>query len=127
MDTLILKPTKTNPYICLDPFSKKYEISGQSFPEDPQEAFAPVFKWLENNLLNLNHKMDLYLQADYFNSASNRLLLKMFRLLEVQVQAGKEIEIIWRYDDEENQNDGIIFSRLVNIPFQFVCKPIDNE
>ncbi len=127
MNTLILKPTKTNPYICLDPTNKRYEISGQSFPEDPQEAFGPIFRWLDDNLLELNHKMELHLQADYFNSASNRLLLKMFRLLEVQVQAGKEIEIVWRYDDEEIQNDGIIFSRLVNIPFQFVYSPVSGD
>lgn len=127
MDTLILKPTKTNPYICFDPTNRRYEISGQSFPEDPQEAFAPIFKWLDKNLTNLNHKMALNLQADYFNSASNRLLLKMFRLFEVHVQAGKEIEIIWKFDDEEIENDGIIFSRLVNIPFQFVFNPIVEE
>ncbi len=127
MDKLILKATKTNPYICLDPSNMKYEISGQSFPEDPQEAFAPIFSWLDKNILKLDHKMNLHLQADYFNSASNRLLLKLFRLLEVQVQAGKEIEIVWRYDDEEIQNDGIIFSRLVNIPFKFVYKPVDDE
>ena len=127
MDKLILKSTKTNPYICLDPSCKKYEISGQSFPEDPQEAFAPIFRWIDENILKLDHKMNLHLQADYFNSASNRLLLKLFRLLEVQVQAGKEIEIVWRYDDEEIQNDGIIFSRLVNIPFQFLYNPVDEE
>jgi hypothetical protein len=51
----------------------------------------------------------------------------MFRLFEVQVQAGKEIEIIWKFDDEEVENDGIIFSRLVNIPFQFVFNPIVEE
>jgi len=124
MDTLILKPTKTNPYICFDPDSQKYEISGHSFPEDPQEAFKPIFAWLDDNIHKLNHKMELQLQADYFNSASNRLLLKLFRILEVQQQAGKIIEIVWRYDDEEIQNDGIIFSRLVNLPFQFVYNPI---
>jgi len=123
METLIIKPTKTNPYICFDPANQRYEISGLSFPEDPQGTFEPVFNWLKNNLNQLNHKMQLHLQADYFNSASNRLLLKLFRILEVQVQAGKEIEIVWNYQDEEIQNDGIIFSRIVNIPFQFVNVP----
>jgi len=123
METLYLKPTKTNPYICFDPSSRRYEISGQSFPEDPQEAFEPVFKWIQENITKLDHKMELLLQTEYFNSASNRLLLKMFRILEMHAQAGKDIEIIWNYDDEEAQNDGLIFSRLVNIPFQFVYCP----
>lgn len=123
METLLIKPTKTNPYICFDPVNQVYEISGLSFPEDPHGTFDPVFEWMNVNLKKLNHKMQMQLQADYFNSASNRLLLKMFRIMEVQVQAGKEIEIIWKYEDEEIQNDGIIFSRIVNLPFQFVYVP----
>lgn len=126
MEKLIIEPTKTNPYICFDPSNQRYEISGQSFPEDPQDAFDPIFNWLKNNIQKLDHHMALNLQADYFNSASNRLLLKLFRILEVQVQAGKEIEVIWNYEDEEIQNDGIIFSRIVNIPFRFVYVPSED-
>ncbi len=125
METLILKPTKTNPFVRFDPSNHKYEIIGQSFPEDPQVAFEPIFNWLKNNLNKLDHKMILTIKADYFNSASNRLLLKIFRILELNFQAGKEIEIIWTYEDEEIQNDGIIFSRIVNIPFQFVFTPAE--
>lgn len=126
METLILKATKTNPFICFDPSDKKYEISGQSFPENPTESFEPIFKWVNDNINLLDHTMELNLQADYFNSASNRLLLKLFRILEVQVQAGKDIRIMWNYEDEEIQNDGIIFSRIVNIPFEFVFKPSED-
>ncbi len=127
MDILIQKSTKTHPYICFDPVSKIYEISGHSFPEDPHETFKPIFEWVDNNISKLNHKMELNIQSDYFNSISNRLLLKLLRMLEIQVQAGKDIEIVWSYDDEEIQNDGTIFSRLVNIPFRFVFKPFDSE
>lgn len=123
METLIVKATKTNPYICFDPSNKKYEISGQSFPENPYDAFDPIFNWLNKNISKLDHTMKINIQADYFNSASNRLLLKMFRILEVQIQAGKQIKVVWKYEDEEIQNDGVIFSRLVNIPFEFVYNP----
>ena len=126
MDKLILKPTKTLPFICLDPVAKKYEISGQSFPEDPNEAFDPIFEWMENNLDKLDHKMELELQADYFNSASNRLLLKLFRILEKHAGAGKQIEIHWSFEEEEIENDGIIFSRLVNLPFRFIYRKAKN-
>lgn len=123
METLIVKATKTNPYICFDPSNKKYEISGQSFPENPYDAFDPIFNWLNKNISKLDHTMKINIQADYFNSASNRLLLKMFRILGVQIQAGKQIKVVWKYEDEEIQNDGVIFSRLVNIPFEFVYNP----
>jgi hypothetical protein len=125
MDKLIVKPSRTNPYICFDPINKLYEISGHSFPENPQVIFEPIFDWLNFNIQKIDHRIELNLQAIYFNSASNRLLLKLFRILEEQAQAGKDIEIIWNYMDEEIQNDGILFSRIVKLPFRMV--PVTNN
>lgn len=119
MNPLILEPTKTNPYICFDPVSGLYEMSGKSFSENPQEIFNIVFKWLDNNLTMINHKMEINIQADYFNSVSKRLLLKMLRIFETHFTIGKNIEIIWIFSDEEVENDGIIFSQLISIPFKF--------
>lgn len=116
MKKLIIEETKTSPYICLDPVNQKYIISGQSFPEDPKELFAPVFQWLNNELPLINHSIELILSTEYFNSSSNRLLLKIFRILEMHNQIGKNINVIWHYSDEDGENDGIIFQRLVNLP-----------
>lgn len=126
MNTLVLKATKTNPYICFDPKTKNYEISGKSFPEDPTNVFAPLFAWIETNLEKIDHQLQLHLHANYFNSSSNRMLLKMFRQFEVYFRAGKDISIVWYYEDDEIQNDGIIFSRLVNLPFEFVYSNSDD-
>ncbi len=120
MDKLIVKPSRTNPYICFDPINKLYEISGNSFPENPIVIFEPIFDWLNLNIQKIDHRIELNLKANYFNSASNRLLLKLFRILEEQAQAGKDIEIVWNYMDEEIQNDGILFSRIVKLPFYMV-------
>jgi hypothetical protein len=120
MDKLIVKPSRTNPYICFDPINKEYEISGNSFPENPQLVFEPIFDWLNSNIQKIDHRIELNLKAIYFNSASNRLLLKLFRILEEQAQAGKDIEVVWNYMDEEIQNDGILFSRILKLPFRMI-------
>ncbi|PKP10567.1 MAG: hypothetical protein CVU09_06510 [Bacteroidetes bacterium HGW-Bacteroidetes-4] len=120
MEKLIVKPSRTNPYICFDPVNKVYEISGNSFPENPQLVFEPIFNWLNSNIQKIEHRIELNLMAIYFNSASNRLLLKLFRFLEEQAQAGKDIEVVWNYMDEEIQNDGILFSRILKLPFRMV-------
>ncbi len=126
MEKLIIEPTKTSPFICFDPSSNKFEISGQSFPEDPREIYAPLFKWIEENLPAFTQPIFLKLHPEYFNSASNRLLLKLFRILEMYVQAGKNIEISWSYCDEDSQNDGLIFKRIINIPFHLVFVPSES-
>jgi hypothetical protein len=124
MKTLILTPSRTNPYVCLDPITKKYQISGKSYPEDPQAIYEPIANWFKMNVPQLDHKLELTVQTDYFNSTSNRFLLKILRSLEHYNKEGKDIEIIWNYDDEEIQYNGILFSHLVNLPFRFIYKPI---
>ncbi len=127
MEKLVLQPSKTNPFVCLDPSNKTYQITGKSFPEDAKEVFEPIFNWFQFNLSNIDHKIELEVQTDYFNSTSNRFLLKILRILERYNKAGKEIEIVWHFEDEEIQNNGIIFSHLVNLPFRFIYKPITEQ
>lgn len=124
MKSLILNPSRINPYVCLDPANKNYQISGKSYPEDPQAIFEPIDEWMKVNVPQIDHKLELNLQTDYFNSTSNRHLLRILRSLEKFKQLGKDIEVVWNYDDDEIQNNGIIFSKLVNLPFRFVYKPI---
>ena len=120
MSPLIIESTKTNPYICFDPSSGIYEVSGKSFSENPQEIFVVVSEWLNNNLKNITDKIDLTIQAEYFNSVSKRLLLKMLRIFEKHCISGKNIMVIWKFGDEEVENDGIIYSQLLKIPFEFI-------
>lgn len=123
MDILIIEPTRTSPYICCDPNGGLYTIQGQSFPEDPMELYHPLIIWLEQNIKNISTPINFILKTEYFNSASNRILLKILRILELHAQTGKSIEIIWCYADEDSQNDGVIFQRLLNMPFNLVFEP----
>ncbi len=120
METLIIEAEKTLPYICFDPRSEQYLIKGNSFHEDPQLAYEPIFKWIRENIDKIDHKINFTVQIYYFNSASNRMLLKMLRLLEVAKQSGKNINIVWKYDDDECKTDGTIFEKIINIPFKFI-------
>lgn len=124
MEELIIEATKSSPYVCLDPAKQNYEISGQSFPEDPKEIYNPIFKWLETNIPKITQPICFKLYTEYFNSASNRLLLKLFRILEMHAQLGKSIEIIWYYTDEDSENDGMIFQKVVNLPFELFYNPL---
>ncbi len=121
MSKLLIEPTKTSPFVCFDPQTKFYEISGQSCPENPNEVFDPIYQWVEANISTIDHTINLKIKADYFNSASNRLLLKLLRILELHYRTDKDIQICWLYEDEEVQSDGTIFEKLVNLPFVFIA------
>jgi hypothetical protein len=124
MNPLIVNSTKANPSVCLDPANRKYLISGKSCPEDPHEIFDPIMDWLNENLPKIDHEIEFTIQSDFFNSVSNRFLHRIFKLLETYYQSGKDIVIIWYYDDDETKHNGLIFSELIELPFRFVNNPI---
>lgn len=62
--------------------------------------------------------MTMYLE--YFNSASNRIILLIMKRFEEHFSNGKDIVINWSYDDEEVLGDGQMYSTLVNLPFNLI-------
>lgn len=122
MKALVQNPNNTNPHVCFDSSKNVYEINGHSFPEDASGIYDPIIEWLDENLRKIKGKIELNITPDYFNSSSSRYLLRIFKQLEISFQAGKDIEIIWIFEDEEVENDGLVFSQLVELPFTFVSK-----
>ncbi len=120
MEKLFWEETETTPLVLFDPENEKYEISGRSFPEDPVEFFQPIFDWIDNNVPGIEHPIHMKMYIEYFNSSSNRMILLILKKLEEHMQHGKEIQIEWKYDDEEVLGDGQMYSTLVNLPFDLV-------
>jgi len=120
MKPLIIKPTATHPFICLDPINKKYEISGKSMELNSTEVFEPIEKWFVDHYFSIQHTIALNIRSDYFNSSSFKHLLGLLRRLETLMIVANKIEIYWYFEDEEIENTGKLFSQMVSIPFYFV-------
>lgn len=120
MEKLFWEGTDTTPQVILDPETEKYEITGRSFPEDPMIFFQPIFDWIDANVPFIQHKICVTMYLEYFNSASNRLILLIMKRFEEHFLTGKNIVVNWNYDDEEVLGDGQMYSTLVNLPFNLV-------
>ncbi|MDA3865171.1 MAG: DUF1987 domain-containing protein [Salinivirgaceae bacterium] len=120
MEKLYLEGTETTPHVLFDPENEKYEITGRSFPEDTGEYFQPIFDWIDNTVPFIQHKIELVMSLEYFNSSSNRMILLILKRLEEHVANGKEVLIQWFYDDEEVLGDGQMYTTLVNLPFELI-------
>lgn len=118
MEKLFWESTDTTPQVLFDPQNQKYEVTGRSFPEDPGEFFQPIFDWIDNNVPEIDHQINLIMYIEYFNSSSNRMILLIMKKLEEHAAYGKDIKIQWNYDDEEVLGDGQMYSTLVNLPFE---------
>ncbi|MBT3226527.1 MAG: DUF1987 domain-containing protein [Deltaproteobacteria bacterium] len=101
MDNLIIEATKYTPKILFDSENHQLDIIGETYPENTAEFYAPVFKWLEEYLTNLQDEaVTVNLEINYFNSSSSKVLMDMFDKFEAIIKEGKNITLNWIYDKE---------------------------
>ena len=70
MEALIIEEGNNTPKVILDQENGKFEISGQSLPEDVMGFYEPVFNWLEDYIRQPNKRTEFNFRLMYFNSAS---------------------------------------------------------
>jgi hypothetical protein len=130
MKPLIIKATEYSPQITFDPKQNKFEISGESRPEDAGKLFTEVLRWLEEYSKELKTQKQTTLQIRfefkllYFNTISAKYILEILRKLQTCQADGVSIKIMWYYKtkDEDMKEAGDEFARLVNMPFEFVLQ-----
>jgi hypothetical protein len=124
MDALMIKPDEDNatPEITLDKANDKFEISGNSLPEDVLSFYTPVIKWIEEYKKEPNPRTQLKVRLNYFNSASSKVMLDLLTMLEELPSKGSEVLVEWHYleMDEDMLATGQEFQSLIKIPFKFI-------
>lgn len=121
MYPILINKTNITPAIHLDKVKGIFEISGKSLPENAIEFYQPTLKWFEWYIENPNPTTTLVFELDYFNSASSKIFISILRLLEYLINKGLEVDIMWRYyeDDEDTMEIGKDYAAITNIPFIF--------
>lgn len=99
----LLKVTGTDftPDISFDPEKGNFSISGVSRPENASEFYEPVIAWLNNYITDPVEKTVVEIKFDYFNTSSLKYFLILLSTLKEIEENGKELEINWHYDDED--------------------------
>jgi hypothetical protein len=107
MDNLIVEGQKGTfyvPNINLDFSTGVCEISGESYLEDTQKFYNPIFEWFRNYFEeNPNGSIELKIKLTYFNTSSSRCLSQLFGMLSDFEKKGADIAIVWYHfpDDED--------------------------
>ncbi len=118
MENFYLEETPKTPEINLNAQTGKFIISGRSIPENSIEFYKPMFDWLDAYTKEANNKTNVDVKLEYFNTSSSKCLVEVFRRLEDIKGKGKEIEVNWFYeeDDEDMQESGEDFKEIINLP-----------
>jgi hypothetical protein len=95
-------------------------INGRSLPENAEQFYKPLLDWVSAYLPQAPAHTRLTLELEYFNSSSVKQVLSMLILLEELVAAGKEVEVVWLYneDDELMEMKGKELASIVELPFR---------
>lgn len=108
------------PEINFDSQKNIFFIKGRSLPENANEFYDPYKKWLKNYFSGKVDPCKFILQIDYFNSSSSRMILEIMYILKNSIHEGNTIEIIWRYeeDDDEMMTVGEEIEAIIEVPIQ---------
>ncbi len=103
MENLQIEKTNYTPDINLNAQTGILEIRGKSYPENTFEFYAPVSQWITTYIQNTtNEKTVLNCELTYLNSSSLKAYFDIFDALEEAHEDGKNIEINWIYDAEDD-------------------------
>jgi hypothetical protein len=91
--------TGTTPEIRWDDPAGTLSISGESYPENSFDFFAPVLQWLSTSLASLPG-LRLEVSVSYMNSSSIKCMLDIFDAIGEAHAAGKNVEVVWNYETD---------------------------
>jgi hypothetical protein len=122
MEALDIKATNDTPKVILDPENDIFEISGRSLPEDVVSFYQPVLDWLEEYKYEALDLTEFVFKYIYFNTATSKLVQDIIFKLEEIKNEGKEIKVLWFYeqDDEDMLDMGEEFKENVELPFEII-------
>ena len=62
---LEIKGTRDTPELIFDPDMNRFEISGNSLPENPAKFFDSLFTWIESYVKSPNKETHLICKLEY--------------------------------------------------------------
>jgi hypothetical protein len=129
MTPLLIEGTDMTPGVHFLPNQFKFEISGESRPENVRKFYEPIMDWIEEYKKHLHmhkpnsqEKLLFEFRFQYFNSTSAKFLTSIFAKLDMIKKEIIPVEIAWYYDpmDIDMKNSGEEFSKMFSIPFHLI-------
>jgi hypothetical protein len=96
---LHIEKTQVSPEVHYDPSAGVLRISGESYPENSFDFYAPVMEWLAASLPAVP-SLRLEVSVSYMNSSSIKCMLDILDAIGEAHAAGKVMEAVWYYETD---------------------------
>ena len=120
MENLVIAKGEKTPFIEFN-HQGELRIEGRSIIENPLEFYQTPIAWLKKFTSNKPKEVKIHVCLEYFNTASSKLLLDVFKVLEPLKTVGSNVNLIWYYDenDPNMKEAGEDYASIVKYPFHF--------
>jgi len=124
MNNLFVDATSITPRVEFNKHENIFRIEGKSLPEDVKNFYLPLIQWLDQYKLDPNPTTNLFIDLEYFNTSSSKMILIILNKIRDIQKNGHQVLVTWSYPphDVEIEESGEEFAELLNIPFQFISK-----
>ena len=122
MDLNIARTTAT-PEIRFQETSGVLSITGESYPENSFDFYAPVLEWLAGSLPRLPG-LRLEVSVSYMNSSSIKCMLDILDAIGEAHAAGKKVEAVWNYETDNPRALDLAEEFRSEVTFPFVVNPV---
>ncbi|MGM0473176.1 MAG: DUF1987 domain-containing protein [Bacteroidota bacterium] len=122
MEDLYLKKTFNSPEVEFIADTGELSMEGRSIPEDPGEFFEQLIDWINEYFLRPAETTVMTIRLEYINSGSSKYMLELLRIMKMNHEAGKNVQIKWYYEegDESIQELGQHYEQTVQLPFEHI-------
>lgn len=120
MDDLRIESTEDTPTVAFNS-NGSLSLSGRSLPEDAFSFYEPILNWLKQYSEKPAPDTIIQINLEYFNTASAKQVFKIVSMLS-EIGKKAKVAVKWHYDegDKDMQASGERFSKLSELPFEFV-------
>lgn len=121
MDMMDIEATISTPAMRFDPSAGTLEMSGESYPENSFEFYAPLISLLKTGIGELKG-LRVVIKISYMNSSSVKCMLEILDILKDNAARGMGIVIDWYYDRENSRALELAeeFREEVELPFNIL-------
>jgi hypothetical protein len=122
MDALKIIASEFTPEVILDPHENKFEISGESRPENWIDNYYSLRYWQDSKFKTEENASIFKFRLDYFNSTSAKFILDILKKLENFKKDEISISVNWYYEelDLDMKESGEEFSKMTEATFNLI-------
>ncbi|TAF65148.1 MAG: DUF1987 domain-containing protein [Cytophagales bacterium] len=128
MENIFIKETDTTPEISFNYQRGILEIKGVSIPEDTEDFYEPLLKYLNNYIQNPKSKTTIVsFKLIYINTSTSAIMARIIKVLEKLHSAKHSVNAKWYFEegDDDMKEIGSDFRAFTTVPFTLVpCEEI---